>query len=383
MNNTAIKALEPGGVLWDSGKGSVTGLHLRAFPNGKAFYLYYRTKAGQQRRPKIGPLSAYTLAEAREHASEVLKQVSAGLDPQLVIKNRREALTVTQLCARYIRHALRDPKEKKKRRSVWEDLRQLKSYVRPRWGRQLATDISRDDVEALHKGMAKTPYQANRTLSLLSRMFNLAERWRVRESHSNPCRLVGRYQERRRRRFMTGSEAPVIASLLASYEAEYPQAVLFIYLLILTGARPDEIARGRRDMIQGDVLIHREHKTDSHSEERKIFLPSRVRALLAASPVTDGTLTGLISPRHLWRRVRQEAGCPDLRLYDLRRTFASAALRAGYNLDQIGELLGHTSGTTTKRYAWMMEELRSEATAKTANVLEGMMLPAPKDTPPS
>jgi integrase len=178
---------------------------------------------------------------------------------------------------------------------------------------------------------------------------------------------------------MTGNEAPAIAAALAAHAADYPAATLFIYLLILTGARPDEIARAKWSDIRDGAIVLTEHKTDGHADERIIFLPPRAVVSLEMMPETRGTLTGIKSPRWLWEKIRKECGCEDLRLYDLRRTFASAALRAGYSLDQIGELLGHTSGTTTKRYAWLMDESRAEAATATSDVLDGMLkrLPAP------
>lgn len=372
MNNAAIRSAKPGAILWDD---RIPGLHLRCFANRKSWYLKYRTKDGRhQRRPKIGDLDRYSLAQAREEADAILKAVARGDDPMATREARSTALTMTQLAARYMWHIRSDAKDRKKPAQVKEDLRKLKTGVRPRWGRRLATDITTEDVEALHKAMARSPYAANRMLSLLSRMFNLAEKWKVRPSHSNPCRFVTRYPEAKRRRHMTGDEAPRVAAALAAEEAEFPAAVLFIYLLILTGARPDEIARAGLKDIVGNQLILAEHKTDSTMAPRVIYLPTRIMEMIQTVATKD-SLTGLESPRHVWRRIRVAAGCPDLRLYDLRRTFASAALRAGYTLDQIGELLGHTSGTTSKHYAWMMEDVRAQATEKTAGVLTEMMAP--------
>ncbi|MFZ5791874.1 MAG: tyrosine-type recombinase/integrase [Pseudomonadota bacterium] len=372
MNNTAIAATKPGDILWDD---RVSGLHLRAFPSKKTFYLQYRTKDGRrQRRPKIGDLGTVTLAEARQIAGDMLKAVARGEDPVAERGRRRVALTFNELADRYLKHIRTDPKDRKKPSSIANDELTLKVHLRPRWGRRLAEDITREDVEEMHRAMAKTPYQANRTLALASRMFNLAEAWRTRPERSNPCRLVQRYPERKRRRYMRSIEAPVIADLLAKYEAERSEAVLFIYLLILTGARPDEIARAGRKHLDGNRLVLLEHKTDRTTAPRVIYLPSRVMTLIEKVGTAD-SLTGIKSPRSLWRKIRREAGCPDLRLYDLRRTFASAALRAGYTLDQIGELLGHTSGTTAKRYAWLLEDLGAEAAEKTADVLTEMMQP--------
>lgn len=378
MKNAQITAAKPGDILWDD---KIRGLHLRCFAERKVWYLQYRTKDGRhQRRPKIGDLSRYSLTTARDEADVILKAVARGEDPRARIEARAAAPTVRQLAARYLRYVRSDPKDRKKRKSIKEDLKLIKRYLAPRWGRMLAPDVSRDDVEKLHKDMAKTPYQANRVLALVSRMFNLAEAWHVRDPHSNPCRLVTRYPEPKRRRYMRGDEAPLIAEALARYEAEFPAAVLFVYLLILTGARPDEIARAGQQNIEDNRLVLLEHKTDSTMVPRIIFLPERVMALIK-NVGTKESLTGLQSPRHLWRVIREECGCPDLRLYDLRRTFASAALRAGYTLDQIGELLGHTSGTTAKRYAWLMDETRAEAAERTADVLGEMMAPKPKALP--
>lgn len=386
LNNTAIIAAKPGDILNDD---KIRGLHLRCFPKRKVFYLSYRTRDGRhQRRPKVGDLGVVTLAQARTIAKELLEQVAAGRDPMVDRKTRRQALTVDELCDRYLTHIRTDPKDKKKPKSIREDEKLINGRIRGRWGRRSAQDVGREDIETLHKEMASTPFLANRTLSLLSRMFNLAEKWRVRSEHSNPCRLIDKYPERKRKRLMTGDEAPAIAAALAKREKDYPACVLFIYLLILTGARPDEIARAKWSDIKGDVLTLTEHKTDGHVEERVIFLPPRAVALLGMMPETTGTITGIKSPRWLWQEVRKECGCEDLRLYDLRRTFASAALRAGYNLDQIGELLGHTSGTTTKRYAWMIEESRAEAATATSRILDGMLTKAlpgptrPADSPP-
>ena len=86
-------------------------------------------------------------------------------------------------------------------------------------------------------------------------------------------------------------------------------------------------------------------------------------------------MLGIASPRSLWELVRKEAGCPDLRLHDLRRTFASTALGLGYTLAQIGELLGHASPATTAGYAWMAPQPAALAVEAIANKLEEMMAP--------
>jgi integrase len=170
-------------------------------------------------------------------------------------------------------------------------------------------------------------------------------------------------------------EAPKIGALLSSWEARRPESVAFIYLLVLSGARPEEIARARPEWVRSLPIGGRLDLPDSKTGAKPVYLPPQVMDLLARLPKGD-TLTGIRSPKALWEIIRVEAGCPDLRLYDLRHTFASAALQAGYTLEQIGELLGHKNTQTTKRYAHLIDGHAQRAAADTANVLEGMMRPA-------
>ena len=224
--------------------------------------------------------------------------------------------------------------------------------------------IKYEHISAVHKRMSAAPVQANRTLSLLSKLFTMAEIWGWRELATNPCRGIRRFPETKRRRYMTDSEAPRIADVLVRYDAKYPKAVAFIRLLILTGARPSEIATAELSWIDGDVLT----LPDSKTGERSIYLPKGVAKLFDVAGPPRRQI-----PYYVWEQIRLNANCPDLRLYDLRHTFASAALKAGYTLDQIGELLGHRNANTTKRYAHLMSDKALEIANATSAVLEEMM----------
>lgn len=368
LNNRTIQAAHPGAVLRDE---TLPGLQIRVFRERKSFYLYYRTKEGRERRPKLGDYGVITLDVARKAARHMLSEVAAGRDPVAQRESARAAPTFAEFSQRYLDQYA---DQCKKKRSRDEDQRQIKTYLLPRLGARKVHEVQHEEVESLHAAMKCTPHQANRVLALLSKMFNLAEKWRLRVAFSNPCRHVRRYHERKRKRYMTSTEAPRIAELLRSYETRFPHAVAFIYLLILSGARPDEIARAKHDWIEVRGTGGTLHMPDTKTGSRPVYLPPQVMTLLKCIPGT-GTLTGLKSPKHLWDRIRKEAGCLDLRLYDLRHTFASAALRAGYSLEQIGELLGHKNTQTTKRYTHLVDEVAQEAVAKTALVLEDMMSP--------
>jgi len=232
-------------------------------------------------------------------------------------------------------------------------------------------DITDDDIENIHKSLAKTPYAANRTLSLLSKMFAMAEKWKMRPQNTNPVFGIDRFKEHKRRRFMDGAEAPLIAFELERRKKSTPGSVLFLYLLILTGARKSEIANATWDQIKGNRIFDLgENKTQ---DERSIYLPAPAMEIIEQLPKTSGTITGIKDPKKVWDSVRTAAGCPDLRMHDLRRTFASAALSSGFGLDQIGELLRHRNKSTTDGYSYMMEADFNDAAEATALRIQGMM----------
>lgn len=272
-------------------------------------------------------------------------------------------MNVTELGKRY----LREHASTKKVKSAREDSRQLHKYIVPYLGDLHVQSVQYEDIAGLHKRMTATPYQANRVLALLSKMFELAERWRLRDPLTNPTRHVNRFTERKRRRYMTNDEAPRVARALSVHGVSDPQGVAFIRLLIYTGARPSEIAEARPEWLDGAVL----NLPDSKTGERSVFLSSEaLEQFHILEPIVKGVRN---TPEHLWHKIRLEVGCKDLRLYDLRHTFASAALKAGYTLDQIGELLGHRNANTTKRYAHLMTDKALEVAGVTSGVLVEMM----------
>ncbi len=375
LTNKVISDAAPGATHWDD---QVRGLHLRVSAAGrKTFYLSYRTKAGRQRRPKIADVGAVSLDQARRIARETLAHVALGADPSGDRRAERVAPTVYALCDLWLaEHTILA-----KPRTVRENTRIVGKYVRPKIGRLKIAGVQHEDIEGLHRALAATPYMANRVLATVSCMFTFAEKRRLRPPGSNPCRHVRRFPEQKRQRYMRRDEAPRIAAELAAREESRPNAVAFVYLLILSGARPDEIARARPEWIEavgaGGVL----RLPDSKTGARPVYLPPQIMALVDKLPHVQGrTLLGIQSPRKLWEEVRTAAGVPDLHLYDLRHTFASAALEAGYSLDQIGELLGHASAQTTKRYAHLVEDKAHEAAASTAGLLERMMNPTTEVT---
>src|SRR6185312_8944359 len=130
-----------------------------------------------------------------------------------------------------------------------------------------------------------------------------------------------------------------------------------------------EIWEARWDWLDGNVL----RLPDSKTGAKPVYLPPEAMDVIDALPRTSGTITGIGPPYKLWYKVRKAAGCPDLRLHDLRHSFASAGLAQGLSLAQIGELLGHASTQTTMRYAHLVEDAAHAAAAKTAGYVSANM----------
>lgn len=370
LTEANIRAAKAGDVLNDA---KVRGLHLRCNGERKSFLLFYRTKAGQQRRPKLGDWGSITLAQARKVAQEMLAEVAAGRDPSGARSEARAEPTVTDLWAEYWkRHG-------SKKKTGASDERRWRKHIEPKLGRLKLSEVSYSMVADLHEGMTPdAPIEANRVVAQLSKMFNFAHRpleWMER----NPAKGIKRNKETKRERYMEGEEAARISELLHSNAQANPASVAFLYLLILTGARCGEIAKAKWSQIEGTKLILSEHKTDRTGDKRVIHLPQAALDVLDRLPKTNDTITGILSPKKFWERIRVEAGCPDLRMHDLRHSFASAAIAAGLTLAQIGELLGHKSTQTTKRYAHLMDEVASAAVTATADIIAARMKKAPAE----
>lgn len=338
---------------------AVKGLHTR----GKRFYLYFRTKDGRERRPKLGEYPTMSVAQAREVAKGLLLEVAKGSDPMAARLELRHAPTLGDALDRFVAEHLA------RRKSGAEVKRLLETSLPDSLRRQKVMDIVFDDIHRLHQSKAQAPYTANRLVANLSVLFGKCELWGYRPKLSNPCAGIERFPEKKRRRYMTEAEARAVAERLDARSKSDPASAAFIYLLILTGARRGEIAAARWDWIRGNTI----HFPDSKTGEKQVFLPPAAMDVLAALPRTRGTITGIKSPRKLWEAVRAEAGCPDLRLHDLRHSFAAVALDAGYSLSQIGELLGHASTQTTKRYAHLMDATAQTAVANIAAGIVGRM----------
>lgn len=344
--------IKPGETWRDD---QVKGLMLRHRGATKSWHVYYRTKSGQERRPKIGEFPTLQLKQARDLAKDYLRRVWAGEDPSLEKKLGRQAsATVSDLCDTYMeRHGA-------KKKSSRTDASNIKNHIRPQLGGYAVAEIAPRHIAALHAKLSLTkPTQANRVVALLSKMFSLAERWEMRPQATNPCRGIERNREKKRRRYMTPDEAAKIAAVLAErMKGPDRLSVLAVSLLLLTGARRGEIC-GRVLRVVGDELYLSDSKEGG---EKWIQVPAVGLKLIEREKLNGVEMPPADHVTHFWQEVREAAGVENLHVHDLRHTFASIGISdVGLALPGVGGLLGHASAQTTSRYAHLMKDTRRAA----------------------
>ena len=321
--------------IWDTELG---GFGLRVRPSGRKVYLLQYRAGGRTRRVGLGRHGDVTPDMARRHARELLGRIVRGDDPAEEVRNHRQAPTVAALCDRfmsdYVAHRCKTSTQAEYRRSV--DL-----FIKPRIGNLKLADVKRADVARLHYDLRDIPYQANRTLGVLSRMFTLAAGdWGLLPEGFNPCWHMDRYPEHPRKRFLTPDEYKRLWAVLDEREAEQPSmlpAINAIRLLALTGCRLREIQTLRWEDVRHDKL----QLPDGKNGARPVYLSPEARAVLTAIPrLPDNpyVITGTVPGQHLtdlqrpWRRIRARAGLQDVRIHDLRHSFASTAVDNGESL---------------------------------------------------
>ena len=376
ISKRSVDAVKAGGtdtVYWD---GELTGFGLRVRRSGRKSYVVQTRIAGKLCWFTIGPHGPLNPDQARARALEILACAKKGIDPRDADARREAEPSMADLGRRFLEeyvpvHCKPSTRE--------EYSRSVRLFVDPVIGELRVPEVQRKDIAALHHGLRDKPYQANRTLGVLSKMFSLAEVWGWRPDGSNPCRHVKRYKEHKRERFLSPEETERLGQVLRDVEEEMPSAVAAFRLLLLTGCRMSEIRDLRWEYVQNDCIELPDAKTGG----RVVPLGPEARAVLSSIPRDEDNpwvIAGRLPGSHLtdlqrpWRRIRKQAGLEDVRIHDLRHSFASRALALGESLTMIGKLLGHTQVQTTARYAHLARDSIQTAAARITGSIGGNLL---------
>jgi integrase len=351
------------------------GLGARVTAAGaRAFVLNYRTRSGRERRFTIGGFPAWKVTAAREEARRLKKRIDEGHDPLAELKAERDAPTIADLCRRYREEHL----PKKRHGSQLEDQSLIATRILPAMQHLKVSEVSFADVDGLHRKITQEgrPIRANRTISLLSKMFSLAVKWKMRSD--NPVRGIERNQERKRTRYLSGAELVRLTKELVTNPDQ--QAANIIRLLLFTGARRGEVLTMRREDLDLEKGIWTKPGATTKQKTIHIIpLSAPARQLLAAIAPESGYV--FPSPRVAgaprenvkvaWAELCQAAGITDARLHDLRHTYASLLVSSGQSLPIIGALLGHTQAQTTMRYSHLLDDPLRAATETVGSILAG------------
>jgi integrase len=338
-------------VRWDS---ELPGFGVRIYPSGRKSFVFSYRAAGRKRLITVGGVGSLTVQQAKLKAKQSSVQVIEGKDPLELRSAASAGQTMGDLAKMFIqRHAIPHKKS-------WdEDDRRLNKYVLPHWKSRKAKSISTADVAWLHSRIGEhSHYEANRTIALLSKMFELARKWyMVDATAANPARGIDKFKEKKRDRWVTPEELPALAKAIDEEHNLYAKAAIWLYLF--TGLRKSEVLTlewtfvdfERRELCLPDTKAGRPH-----------YLPLSVPALqlLERLPRQTGNkyvLPGNIPGKNLvniskpWLRIRKRAKVEDVRLHDLRRTVGSWLAQQGHSLHLIGRVLNHSNSATTEIYA--------------------------------
>ena len=353
----ALAGQERERVVWDD---DLKGFGVRVHPSGRKVYIVKTRYRGRVIKMTIGPHGAVTPSYARVRAAEIITDARAGKN---LAGRNTDAPTMIALGKRFLKEYV---STHCKTSTAEEYRRSVKLFIDPRIGRYRVPDIQRSDIAALHHEMRDTPYQANRTLGVLSKMFNLAELWDLRPDGTNPCRHVKRFREEKRERFLSDVEYQRLGAALKEIEvdgSETASAIAAVRLLMLTGCRLSEIQKLRWEHV--DLQAGELRLPDTKTGAKVVYLGDPAIAVLERIDRRDGNpwvIAGrkpgshLTDLQHPWRRIRARAGLDDVRIHDLRHSFASGGLLVGEGLPMIGKLLGHTQVQTTARYAHLAND---------------------------
>ena len=353
-------------VFWDR---DLPGFGVRVHATGRKVYVVQSRGPTGPKRVTLGRHGDMPADEARKQAAVVIDRIKQGEDP--IPKPSEPELTVSELSERFMSTHVNvhcKPSTAATYRSI------LDKHILPVLGMMPISDVGRKEISALHHRLHGTSAVANQAVKLVSQIYSLAEAWGKIPAGRNPCGSVRRYKTRSRERFLTPEEFRRLGRVLRDAEADgsvWPPAIAAIRLLILTGCRKMEILTLRWedvDRTTGELRLR-----DAKAGPRMVPLTAPLLAVLDGIPRVPGNPWVIMSRKpdsHLpdlqvyWMRICERAGLDDVRIHDLRHSYASRALALGEGLPTIGKLLGHRKVGTTARYAHLMRDAEKEAATR-------------------
>ena len=372
-----LKADGKDAIFWDR---DLAGFGVRVHTTGRKLYIVQSRGPAGLKRVTLGRVGNEPIDKHRREAAVVIDRIKRGEDP--IPSKPPPEPTVADLAERCLEKyvAVRcKPSTARNYRLA------IRHHILPALGEKALKDVAPEDVTALHHELRDRPAAANQAMWVLSRMFALAENWGMVPPGRRPTRHVRQYRGTSRERFLTPEEYRQLGAVLTGLEAEgsmMPSAVAAIRLLMLTGCRSDEILNLKWDDVDRTARVLR--LRDSKTGPRMVSLTGPVLKVLDGIERAEGVpwvLRGARTGSRLaclswhWRRIKQETGLHDVRVHDLRHSYASRALALGEGLPAIGRLLGHVRVGTTAKYAHLVRDAEKRAAARTGDSIGAQIVP--------
>jgi integrase len=342
------------------------GLYLEVRQNGgKTYYLRYRDLRGNVRTLKLGDERDLSVTQARTLADKARTTIALGGDPCEERTTARQVPTFADFMSeRYM------PYVKGYKKSWNSDDSYFRNHLLPAFGKKHLDEITKHDVIAFHHGMRVKNYAlgtCNRCLIMLRYAMNLAIRWDIPGMTKNPTKDVYLFEDpHNKERYLTEEEAQTLYR--AVQQSDNPMLQYIIPMLILTGARKREVLDAKWTEFDMDHKQWRVSVTKA-GKPRYIPLSDGVLQMLATMPHDDSpwifpnpkTQKPYVSIFCSWNTARKHAGLSDVRIHDLRHSFASFLVNAGRSLYEVQKILGHTQIKTTQRYAHLSQDTLRDA----------------------
>ena len=362
------------------------GLNLEVRTSGGCtYYLRYRDTRGHIRQLKIADERDISLAQARQLADKLRNQIAMGIDPKREANAAKNCPTLSSFVLdQYI------PYVKGYKKSWAGDLALYKNHIERHWGHKHLDEITKADLITLLSKHQTThaPGSCNRLLILLRYMFNLALKWETPGIAKNPTAGYPLLKEdNHMSRYLTTEEAQRLYGCLL--KSENPMLRYIVPMLIVTGARKREVLDARWEDFDLDRRSWRIHTTKL-GKARHVPLSDGAISVLQSVSRIEGCPWVFANPKtqkpyvaiHCsWDTARTAAGLADVRMHDLRHSFASFLVNAGRTLYEVQHLLGHTQIKTTQRYSHLSQHTLLDASNAATRAVGGMFLPMVSASP--
>lgn len=378
LTKTVVDAARPQSQDVELRDTVVPGFLCKVTPAGrKVFMLQYRTNSGVRRKPALGQFGELTVEQARSLAQDWLAEVRRGGDPGNQKTEARKAPTIKELCTRF----MEDHSKLHNKPSTQKSYQyQIDCYIIPAFGSKKAHEVTRPDITALMKRLEKSPTQANRVLSCVRKMFNLAELWGYRPDGSNPCRLVPKYPEKGSTRLITDEQMVSLFAYLDRAEAErleHPIYLLAVRLQFEFAARMSEVLLLQWDWL--DLPNGRAVWPDSKTGNMSKPLNEEAQRLLSNarrygnSPYVCPAIRDHGKPLspgsyyQAWRRFLDRAGVPKVGTHGIRHRSATDIANSGIPVKVGMALTAHKTVAMFMRYVHTEDDPVRKAAELVAN----------------